>query len=271
MKIENEKWKVNGIELNVAQYGPKDGPPVILLHGFPENSKAIIEAFKDLAEKSLHIIAPDQRGYGVSDKPKEIKNYSLEILTKDMEELIQNMGLKDVTLVGHDWGGMVAWFLTNRRPDLVKKLIVINSPHYEIFKRNFLMNPVQLLKSSYIFLFLIPKLPEIVLNWDNFAVFKFFLHRSAHPKTDQLQEAWKQEGAITSMLNWYRAMIYNLRLPSRNIQVPTLLVWGEDDVFLQKEMALQSLHYCNDGKVKFIKNAGHWVHHQRIEEIIGEL
>lgn len=271
MKIDYEKWKVNGIELNVAQSGPKDGSPILLLHGFPENSKAMIESFKDLAEKNWRLIAPDQRGYNLSDKPKGVKNYSLESLTRDIEELILAMELKQVTLVAHDWGGIVAWYLTNRRPDLVKKLVVINCPHYEVFKRNLLVNPLQILKSFYISFLLLPKLPELILSWDNYAVFKFILHRSAHPQVDKLIPAWRQENALESMINWYRAMIYNLRLPFRNIQVPTLLVWGEDDVFLQKEMATQSLTYCNDGRVKFVKNAGHWIHHQKIEEILGEI
>ncbi|WP_408096576.1 alpha/beta fold hydrolase [Peredibacter sp. HCB2-198] len=271
MKFENTKWKVNGIELNVAQSGPRNGTPVLLLHGFPENSKAIIEAFEELAEKNYRLIAPDQRGYNLSDKPRGIKNYSLEILTQDIEELILVMALKEVILVGHDWGGMVAWYLANRRPDLIKKLIIINAPHYDVFKKNLFKNPLQILKSFYMFLLFVPKLPELILSWDNYSVFKFILRRSGHPKVDEMEDAWRKDRAIESMINWYRAMIYDLRLPYRNIQVPTLLIWGEDDVFLTKVMAQQSLDYCNEGRVKFVTGAGHWVHYQKINEVIGEI
>ena len=267
MKIE--KWKVNGIELNVSQIGDDNGTPVILLHGFPENSAVMIESFKALTQSGHRLIAPDQRGYNLSSKPTNISDYSLKNLAHDIEELILKMKLPKVILIGHDWGAMVAWYLTSRKPEMIEKLIILNAPHYNVFIKNLLLNPFQIFRSYYIFMIHIPFFAEWLLSTGNFAVFKFMLRRSGHPAIEKLEASWKQPRTLTSMLNWYRAMIYSLRLPYRKIQVPTLIIWGEDDEYLQNKMAEQSLRFCAHGKLALIKGAGHWTHHQRQEEVIS--
>ena len=160
--------RVNGIFLNCFEEGPADGPAVILLHGFPEFSYAWRHQIPPLAAAGFRVIAPDLRGYNLSDKPKGVRAYRIEELVADVAGLIEFAGGSAV-LVGHDWGGIIGWFTAIRHPKLVRKLIILNAPHPAAYLRE-LKRPAQLLRSWYVLFFRLPWLPEAMLKLNDFAL-----------------------------------------------------------------------------------------------------
>src|SRR5262245_58570023 len=157
---------VNSVRLHYAEAG--EGPLVVLLHGFPEFWYSWRHQIKGLAAAGFRVIAPDLRGYNESDKPPGIASYRLELLTQDIVELIQHAGEKRAHVVGHDWGGGIAWWLAMQNPQVVERLVILNAPHPVAFFRE-LRRPAQLLKSWYMFFFQLPWLPEVMLRVGNFA------------------------------------------------------------------------------------------------------
>src|SRR5437879_4698652 len=150
----------NGIRLNVAQAGPPDGPLVILLHGFPEFWYGWRKQIPALAAAGYRVWAPDQRGYNFSDKPPDVRDYTLDKLAADVAGLIEAAGRQRAIIVGHDWGGAVAWWLAANNPERVERLVIINVPHPLVMRRLILRDPRQTLRSWYMFMFLLPRLPE---------------------------------------------------------------------------------------------------------------
>ncbi|MEZ4834017.1 MAG: alpha/beta hydrolase [Caldilineaceae bacterium] len=271
--IEHKTISTNGINLHVAQAGSTDGELVILLHGFPEfwaGWKAQIPA---LAEAGLRIWAPDQRGYNLSDKPKDVAAYNLDELAKDVIGLIDAAGEDRAYVVGHDWGAAVAWWVAINYPDRVKKLAILNVPHPSVMFKTLRSTPQQMLKSWYIFFFQIPRLPEFLISRGNWRAGAQMMQNSANVGTfspahlDAYRKAWSQPGAFTAMINWYRALMRHQpprRGPSR-VTVPTLMIWGAHDVALDRSMAQPSIDYCDEGKLVFVEDATHWVQHDKPE------
>jgi pimeloyl-ACP methyl ester carboxylesterase len=168
MTIKFDRISTNGIHLHTALAGPDDGQPVITLHGFPEAWFGWEYQIFDLASVGFRVIAPDQRGYNLSDKPEGIKNYRIELLTKDILDLADTLGLDRFHLAGHDWGAMVAWNLAITNPDRINRLVIANVPHPAVFRDYLRIHPAQILKSWYAGFFQIPYLPEIFSragNW----------------------------------------------------------------------------------------------------------
>ncbi len=279
--IEQTRFAVHGICLNVAQAGPEHGQTVLLLHGFPEYWYGWRHQITSLAEAGYRVLAPDQRGYNLSDKPVGVNAYRLEILAGDIIGLIEAVGNRPVNLVGHDWGGAVAWWLAARRPELLRRTVVINCPHPAVFRREIRCHPLQWLRSGYMLFFQIPRLPEILLRLRNGAVPASVLRRSSLPDAFPESElrhyrlAWSRPGAWTAMLNWYRAL---LRMPppfadAETITAPTLMIWGTKDRFLGRRMAAPSIERCKNGRLVMIEDATHWVHRERADTVnaaIGE-
>ena len=277
--MDNQYISTNGISLHVVQSGPKEGPLVILLHGFPEFSYAWRRQIPYLASAGYRVWAPDQRGYNLSDKPNGIAAYSLDELAADVIGLIDAAGQKRVFLVGHDWGAAVAWWMAAKYPDRISKLVVINVPHWVVMQKFIRHSFAQLRKSWYILFFQIPWLPERLARLQQWNSLSKIMRSSSRDGTftrndlEQYRNAWSQPKAYRSMLNWYRAFVQKPPTPPANprITVPTLLIWGAQDKFLGREMAQPSIDLCDDGRLVFIEEATHWVLHEeadRVNELI---
>ena len=265
-----------GLSLHVAVSGPEQGPLVILLHGFPEFWYGWKSQIGPLADAGFRVLAPDQRGYNLSDKPQGIDKYTLDALADDVVALIDAVGREKARVVGHDWGGIVAWWTAIRHPTRVERLAILNAPHPEfLIGRTYLRRPSQLLKSWYVLMFQLSWLPEALLGRNGGEPLGESLRRSSRPGTftdDNLanyRRAWSQPGALTAMINYYRA-VFRLTLPvpaDLRVHLPTLIVWGTDDALLNRELADESLARCDQGRLVFIDGATHWVHHEEPEQV----
>ena len=270
-----ETVSTNGIALNVARAGPEDGPLVILLHGFPEFWYGWRHQIGPLAEGGHRIMAPDQRGYNTSDKPEGITRYTVDELVGDVIGLIDSTGRERATLIGHDWGGIVAWWAALRYPGRVDRVAVLNAPHPVVMVRNLWGNPAQMLRSWYAFFFQLPGIPEALFRRSNWRAAARALVTTSRPgtfSTDDLRRyrrAWSEPGAFRSMIHWYRAaMRARPRTPAdARIRVPTLLIWGTRDRFLGPELARPSTDLCDDGRLEFIEGASHWVQHEEADRV----
>lgn len=280
-ELEHNYIETNGIRLHVVQAGPKNGPLVILLHGFPEFWYGWRHQIAYLAAAGYRVWAPDQRGYNLSDKPKGIAVYNLDQLANDVIGLIDAAGQEKALLVGHDWGAAVAWWLANRSPERLERMIILNVPHHAVMQRAAQRTLSQMRKSWYFLFFQLPWLPEAVVGRNNWQTMCKALQKSSRLGTfsetdlEQYRQAWAQPHTMTSMINWYRAIMRKppQPLPTRRIKVPTLLIWGVKDPFLGRELAQPSIDLCDEGRLAFIEEATHWVQHEeaaRVNELMGE-
>lgn len=273
MELKEKYYLVNSIRLHAVEAGEQNDEIILFLHGFPEYWYGWRKQIKYFAEKGYRVVAPDQRGYHLSDKPADIRAYRLEHTTNDIAALIRKLGSGKVYLVGHDWGGAVAWSLAIRYPELIKKLIVLNLPHPQVMKQSPLHLPKQILKSWYIGFFQIPGLPEKCLSLFNFRLLEKSMQSSARPGTfskedmNQYKSAWKQAGALRAMIGWYRALRYSNFGMDKDVGLPTLLIWGKQDRALSHEMARPSIERCRDGRLEMIEDATHWIQHEKAEQV----
>jgi pimeloyl-ACP methyl ester carboxylesterase len=277
---DHEMIKTNGVTLHVVLEGPRDGIPVILLHGFPEFWYGWRNQIDFLAERGYRVIVPDQRGYNTSEKPQRVEAYRIGELARDVVGLMDALGYAQTYLVGHDWGAAVAWWVATKFPERLKKLAILNVPCPTLMARAYReANWQQMLKSWYIFFFQLPWLPETLLAANSTRGLEQVLRGSGKPDTFSEQDlaeyrkTWSQPGAITAILNWYRAARYiaggstNGKRKAQRISVPTLILWGEQDVALEKSLAQQSLELCENGQIVFFPNATHWVQHDEAEAV----
>ena len=275
MELEHSYIETNGIRLHVVQAGPKSGTPVVLLHGFPENWRCWIRQLPALVDAGCRVIVPDQRGYNLSDKPKGVKAYSVYTLVEDVIGLIDALDYEKVNLVGHDWGAAVSWVLANKYPERLHHLGILNVPHPAVMKRFLQRDLEQLRRSWYVFFFQLPWLPEAGMRANDWRGAVRALRGSGkiHTFTDEdiekYKEAWSQPGAITAMINWYRAVIrYQPPIPKDpRIRVPTLMMWGTKDFALSHRMARPSMDYCDRGNLIFFPEATHWVQRDAADEV----
>ena len=251
------------------------GPLIVLLHGFPEFWYGWRLQIKPLAAAGFRVVAPDTRGYNLSSKPDGVAAYDAGKLAADIRGLIQERGAETAMLVGHDWGGSIAWATAMNHPEVVDRLAILNAAHPRKLLQG-LHHPGQLRKSWYFFFFDLPDLPEAVVHADHWHFFRNFL-RDANPAytTEEIEryiEAWSQPGAATGMINYYRSSV---RTPPkraeeqvRPISAPTLVIWGERDRYLGEELA-EPEHddVPNLDRVERLPNASHWVHHDEAERV----
>jgi pimeloyl-ACP methyl ester carboxylesterase len=273
---ESTMIRTNGVTLHVVQAGDPNGELIILLHGFPEfwyGWRAQIEA---LAQAGYWVWAPDQRGYNLSEKPRGLDAYKISLLAADIAGLIDAAGREHAYVAGHDWGAAVAWTVAIRYPQRVKKLAILNVPHPTIMFKTLLSSVGQMLKSWYIGFFQLPRIPEWLNSMGDYWFSVQAMIQSSKPGTFKDQDiaryigAWKQPGAMTAMLNYYRAMGQRrdegVFMRDPRVRVPTLIVWGAQDRFLQRDMAEASLSLCDDGRVVYFEDATHWVQHEKADE-----
>ncbi|GAA4343650.1 alpha/beta hydrolase [Flaviaesturariibacter amylovorans] len=264
--------EINGITLHSYTSGDPGGAPVVFLHGFPEWGGAWKAQLRYLAARGCYCVAPDQRGYGQSSKPRGIRSYTTPTLAADIAGLIGCLGTGPVTLVGHDWGGGVAWEVARRRPDLVRRLVILNMPHPDAIRQVLRENGAQRRKSWYIAFFQLPLLPEACCSAFGYRLLRRTLQRSVRRGTfsesdlNRYRDAWAQPGALRGMLHWYRALRYHRPAPF-TVALPTLLLWGRRDAFLEPANAALSLARCTQGTLRYFDNATHWLHHEEPEAV----
>ncbi len=277
--------ETNNIKLHVVTDGPGDGTPVILLHGFPEFHYGWRKQIPVLAQAGFRVIAPDQRGYNLSDKPRRVSAYRVETLAWDILGLFDHFGIRKARLVGHDWGAVAAWDIALHYPDRLEKLAILNAPHPDVMTRFILEHPEQRKKSWYVFFFQIPLLPEWILRKDNYRDLVRTIVGSGRKSTfsrqdiEEYKKAWSQPGALTAMLNWYRAIVRASfksvfrfkREPARRVKIPVLILWGKNDAALSHELVQSSLELCDHGSAVLYEKATHWVHLDEADDVNKKL
>ena len=265
--------RLGEVTLHLAEAGPPDGPLTLLLHGFPEFWWGWRHQVGPLAAAGLRVVAPDGRGYGLSSKPEGVPAYHLDRLAADVVALADALGGRTFRLVGHDWGGLVAWWVAAHHPGRVERLAILNAPHPDVFGAYARRHPSQALRSAYVGLFQLPGLPEAALRAGGFALLRRALTLSARPGTfpaadlARYAEAWAQPGALTGMLAWYRA----LRLPRPaapgRVRAPTLILWGRRDTALEPGLAEASAARCERAELRWFPEATHWLQHEEASAI----
>lgn len=279
----------DGVRLHVVTNagGGTRGPLVLLLHGFPECWATWRHVFQPLARAGFTVCAPDLRGFNTSDKPRRLEDYRVAASVDDMAGLLRELGFSHAHVVGHDWGGAVAWQMAQRRPDLVDRLVIINAPHPATFLRR-MRSGEQLFASAYAFLFQIPGVSELALRARDFRIIEDIFRRqpkrpAAYDEEDiaVMKDALRQHGALTAGLRWYRAALRQAlrgRAKSgenaslyRTIHQPTLVVWGLDDPALPPENLDGLREQVRELRLVTIPQCSHWVTHDAPEILIEEM
>lgn len=270
-RFESSYLRANGLRFHTVSSGPRDGQKVLLLHGFPEFWYSWRYQLIALADAGYRAIAPDLRGYNFSDKPEGVLSYDVPVLLDDVAGLVQSLGEERVHVVGHDWGGAIAWSLaaSARHRHVVRSLTVMNAPHPTAFLKN--MTLQQLRRSWYMLIFQLPRLPETVLSRSGFSLLRRMLVAGAARGTfstldlDRYCEAIAQPGALTSAVNYYRAILRQnpfaalRRLSPIPAELPVLLLWGERDTALGKELSYNLQDLVENLRIEYLPTAGHWL------------
>jgi len=260
----------NGMDFEVLEAGAGDRL-ALCLHGFPEHALSWRAQIPVLAGLGYRVWAPNQRGYGHTTRPSNVEDYAIEHLMDDVAALIDASGARSVTLIGHDWGAAVAWFFAIRRLRPLERLVIMNVPHPAVFSKALRDSWRQRLRSWYMGFFQVPGLPEALLgrNGAN-AIGRIFTSTACYPErfTPEVLAIYREQaaapGALTAMLNWYRAaarggMLRQVKLGFPPIDVPTLMLWGEEDAALGKETTYGTHRYVTDLRLHYIPGASHWV------------
>lgn len=255
------------VRLHYVEAG--EGPLVVLLHGFPELWYGWRHQIPALAEAGFRVVAPDMRGYNLSSKPVGVAAYDVDPLARDIRDLIAERGAQRAFLAGHDWGGAVAWITAMNHGEVVERLAIVNCPHPRPFLRA-IRHPRQIARSWYMLFFQLPWLPERFIGSGGG---KWFLKSAARPgafSADDLAryaEAWRQPGALTAMVNYYRALLRQRPSSAEArilpVEAPTLVIWGERDRYLGRELAEPDRSDVpNLERVVRLPDATHWVQHE---------
>ncbi|MFW5473515.1 alpha/beta fold hydrolase [Knoellia sp. CPCC 206450] len=274
---------VGGVLLHVVEAGKPGDPVVVLLHGFPEFWWGWRHQMTALAETGRHVVVPDLRGYNLSEAPDDgVASYHLDVLVQDVVGLVDGLvgapGDAQVDLVGHDWGAMIGWRIAAQHPERLRRFVAMAGPHPDLLLRSALSSPLQPFRSAYAGLFQLPWLPESVLRAAGFTALRRALRSTSEPGTftdadlDRYAEAWARPGSLTAMLDYYRA----LRLPrpalaAVRVTCPTLVLWGENDAFLDTRVGEAALAQCTDARLVVLDGATHWLHHEQPERVNDEV
>jgi len=266
--------EVNGVRLHYVEQG--QGPLILFLHGFPEFWYSWKDLLADFG-RDHRAVALDMRGYNLSSKPESVDAYRVPVIVEDIRALAAKLGAAKFVLVGHDWGGVIAWALAAQHPEMLEKLVIINAPHPTVFARELANNPEQQKASSYFNLFSSPE-AEQVLSANNYAVMlqAFGSALNEQDRKEYLQ-AWNQPGGLTGGLNYYRAAQLHSPVgapaaastqpsalqPIALISTPTLVIWGEKDTALLTGNLEGLSQYVKPLTIQRVPDASHWVVHEK--------
>jgi epoxide hydrolase 4 len=274
--------QVGTVRLHYVEAG--EGPLVILLHGFPDFWIAWRRQIPFLAQSGFRVVAPDLRGFNLSDKPRGVENYTLDVVADEIAALVKHLKVKRAHIVGHDIGGAVAWKLASRRPEVVEKLVAVNAPPSRIFRRA-LRHPSQLRRSWYMFFFALPWLPERIVGARRAAMIgRVYQKAAVRPgafepeEIDAQRDAASRPGALRAMLNYYRAMFRGgigaigtlaaaraeaggsrtTVAKSGKLNRPALVIWSDQDPFLDLSLVNDLSEWGTDVRLHRVSRAGHW-------------
>ncbi|GAP95989.1 alpha/beta fold hydrolase [Leptolyngbya sp. NIES-2104] len=260
----------NGINLHYITQG--EGDLILFLHGFPEFWYSWRKQIPEFA-KDHKAVAIDLRGYNDSDKPAGNDAYRMSEFVEDVKGVIEGLGYQRCTLVGHDWGGAIAWNFAYAYPQMLDKLIILNLPHPAKFSQG-LTTPQQPLKSWYVFFFQVPGVPEFLIQLNDYKVLEsaflgMAVNKNAFTKEDieQYKNALAKRGALTATINYYRNA-FQSGIVGKNwgvLNVPTLMIWGEEDTALGKELTYGTEQYVKDFRIRYIPKCSHWVQQEQPE------
>ena len=266
--------KANGIQLHYVKHG--EGEPLILLHGFPDFWYSWRNQIPELA-KHYKVFALDLRGYNKSEVPSKIKDYKIDILANDIKEFINALGYEKATIVAHDWGAAIAWYLSAYYPDVVNQLIILNMPVTHELKKQVLTNKKQRKRSWYMYFFQIPFLPELLFRMNPRKFFKRVFENLCYNKQtiseqeiDEYVKAFQYPQNYKAALNYYRAL-FKYFLYEKTDNVPliknnVLLIYGENDPAFRKELIGNTHQYCEKAPlIKYVPQCGHFVQHEKPE------
>jgi pimeloyl-ACP methyl ester carboxylesterase len=270
----------NGVRLRVTSREPEGGSErlALFLHGFPECAYSWRAQLPLLARLGWRAWAPDLRGYGESERPARVADYAIETLMDDVSGLIRASGAKQTLLVGHDWGGIIAWYFAMRRPQEIARLCIMNLPHPACMQRAFRRGP-QLLRSWYALFFQIPWLPEKLLAAGDYRAIRQAFAGMAIDKSRFPEEVLRvyrdnaaRPGALTAMLSYYRALVRGgarrqAALGFPRIETPTLMLWGEEDRALGIETTYGSEAHVADLTLRYLPGVSHWVQQEAPEAV----
>ena len=262
---EHRRVDVGELALHVVTGG--HGPLVVLLHGFPEFWWSWRHQIPALIAAGFRVAVPDLRGYNLSDKPRDVSAYGLPHLSGDVDGLIRALGEESAHVVGHDWGAVVAWDFAMRFPKRLQRLAILNVPHPQVMLRALLRSPRQMRKSWYIFFFQLPMLPERFVRKDDYAMLRKSLGagRLVPPAPEDIEpyvDAARRADSLRGGIGYYRAIFRGgaaLRAKPSRIDAPVLVVWGERDLYLGKELATPPPKLVPNARVEFLPDASHWV------------
>jgi pimeloyl-ACP methyl ester carboxylesterase len=278
-----------GVTLKVAFGGAEDAEPIVFLHGFPESHRTWRHQMTALSSE-FRVIAPDQRGFAGSSRPEDVDEYETKKIVEDLLALADTLGLGRFTLVGHDWGGAVAWAAALKHAERLKRLVIVNAPHPLIFQKSVIEDEAQRDASQYIRAFRTPGMEAAIkaMGLETFFEKSFGAHVDLRKISDAERRAylhdWSQPGALTAMLNWYRAKgivipetgekAHNplwTHLPFPKVKVPTLVVWGMKDKALLP-LQLEGLHdLVEDLRLVTVVDAGHFIPWEKPEAVTSAI
>jgi pimeloyl-ACP methyl ester carboxylesterase len=277
--VKTEFVNANGMRFETDQCG--DGNRLALfLHGFPEHSFSWRYQLPLFAEMGYTAWAPNMRGYGNSDSPAKVRDYAIELLMADVAGLIDASGLKEVVLIAHDWGAVIAWYFAMRKIRPLKRLIIMNVPHPGVFFETIKSLPEQRKKSWYVYFFQLPWVPEFMMTSQKAkgvgdAFVNMAIDKSRFP--DDVLDVYRKNAlrphGMKYMINYYRALVRGgganrqKKLGFPNIDIPTLMIWGEEDTALDKRTTLGTEKYIHDFTIRYLPNVSHWVQQEAPETV----
>ena len=272
--------KANGLRFRAMVDGPADGDMVILLHGFPEGAESWSKQVDALARAGFLAVAPDLRGYGLSDAPEGVESYSIDHLADDVRFIITSFGRTAAHVAGHDWGAMVAWYFAGKYPERAKTLTALSVPHPAALAAASRDDKDQQERSRYVGLFLLEGKAEQVLADDDYrrlrSMFSLGPNPNAVPRSlvDHFARSVSRPGRLTAALNYYRANLvagggaWETPIRVGPITMPTSLLWGDQDPALGRSAAeATARHVEGEYRLEVLEGAGHWLQFERPAEV----
>lgn len=271
--------QANGFRFRVLADGPASGPVVILLHGFPEGAQSWSRQIAALSRAGALAIAPDLRGYGLSDAPGLVEDYRIDQLTEDVAAILRSFGRDSAHIAGHDWGALIAWFFADSHPEMTRSLTVLSVGHPAALAKARTEDADQRERSRYIDLFLLEGKAERVLSEDDFRRVRLMFKLSPNPDAvpsgavATFVKSLSRPGRLTAALNYYRANLgadrgWAALRTNLNVKAPTVLMWGDQDPALGRLQAQSTEMYMSgDFRLDVLEGAGHWLQFERPAEV----
>lgn len=277
MTISQHMVPANGLRFRTLVDGPPTGELAILLHGFPEGADSWTKQVDALAKAGVLAVAPDMRGYGLSDAPADVDDYGMVHLVADVAGLIKAFGKSSAHVAGHDWGALVAWFFASRHQEMTKSLTVLSVGHPAVVNEARRVDEDQVRRSEYIRLFVTEGKAEHVLEEDGYRRVREMFGETVGPVGDQFVRSLARPGRLTAALNYYRANFGNPRLWASlaeevKVTAPTVLLWGDHDPALGRWQAEHTKdRMSGEFRLEVLEGAGHWLQFERPDDVSRSL